>query len=138
MGSLNLMFEHGLDVNKGWFQMAALDFSAKLSDNVTFEVPAGRVAHLNAAGEFEMGVGETDMAIFLLQGESHNDVSNNGTTAAGNFMHHSITPAGDMSGLVAEGPYEIESTEYDSDLEYTPNDLLTATRHPLPNVLMDY
>lgn len=127
MGALNLMFEHGLDIAKGWFHPAALDYSAKLSANVTFDVPAGRVAHLNAAGEFEMGVGETDMAIFLLQGERDYDVANPGTTRAGNFMHRAIAPTGVMSGVVATGAYEIESTEFDTTREYLPNDLLTAT-----------
>ena len=126
MAAPSLMFEHGLDVPKGWFQPAALDFTAKLSANVTFDVPSGRTLHVNSAGEFETGVGETDMAIFCLQASDDFDVSNPGTTPSGNFMHQSIGPAGNMSGLVAEGAYEIESTEYNAARTYTPNDLLTA------------
>lgn len=126
MPAPSLMFEHGLDVPKGWFEPAALDKSAKLSSNVNFDPPAGRVAHLNAAGEFEMGVGVTDMAIFLIQSGSDYDVSNPGTTPAGNFMHQAIAPTGVMSGLVAEGAYEIQSTEFDREQTYAPNQLLTA------------
>jgi hypothetical protein len=121
------MFEHGLDIAKGWFEPAALDFAAPLSANVTFDVPSGRVVHVNDQGEFEMGVGETDMAIFLLQGSQDYDVANDGTTPAGNFMHQAIAPKGIMSGVVANGSYEIESTEFDDAQSYQANQLLTAT-----------
>jgi len=122
----SLMFEQGINVPKGWFDESALDFSAKLSSNVTFDVPGGRCMHVNSAGEFETGVGETDMGIFLIQASDDFDVANPGTTPAGNFMHQSIAPAGNMSGLVAEGAYEIETTEFDTSNTYTPGDLLTA------------
>jgi hypothetical protein len=121
------MFEHALNQLKGWFEPAALDFSAKKSANVTFDLNGGRCVHLNAAGEFETGVGETDMAIFLLQASNDYDVDNPGTTPSGNFMHQQVAPAGNMSGLVAEGAYELESTEFATAQEYVPNDLLTAT-----------
>lgn len=127
MAAPSLMFEHGIDVAKGWFEPAALDFSAKLSSNVTFDVPAGRVMHVNSAGEFETGVGETDMGIVLIQGSQAYDVANDGTTPAGNFMHQAIAPAGTMSGLVCSGAYEIEDTEFDTGQTYAPNELLTAT-----------
>lgn len=126
MTAPSLMFEHGLDIAKGWFQPAALDFAAPLSANVTFDVPAGRVVHVNAQGEFEMGVGETDMGIFLIQGSDHFDVANPGTTPSGNFMHQAIAPIGIMSGVVAKGGYEIESTEFDDNQTYLANELLTA------------
>lgn len=121
-----LMFEHGLDIPKGWFEPAALDKSALLSGDVSFDVPAGRVVHLNPSGEFEMGVGVTDMAIFLLQASNDYDVANPGMTPSGLFMHQAIGPKGVMSGVVATGSYEVQSTEFDSDQTYTPGDLLTA------------
>jgi len=120
------MFEHGLDIAKGWFEPAALDFAAPLSANVTFDVPRGRVMHVNDQGEFETGVGETDMAIFMLQGSEDFDVSNPGTTPGGLFMHQAIAPKGIMSGVVANGSYEIESTEFDDNQTYVANQLLTA------------
>lgn len=122
----SLMFEHGLDIAKGWFEPAALDFAAKMSANVTFEVPAGRCMHVNASGEFETGVADEDMGIFLHQGSEAFDVANPGTTPAGNFMHQAIAPTGVMSGVVANGAYEIESTEFDDTQTYLPNELLTA------------
>jgi hypothetical protein len=121
------MFEHGLDVKKGWFDMASLDYDAKLASAVTFDVPRGRVVHVDSDGSFRPGAHNTGVAIFLLNGSADADVSNPGTTAAGNFMHRAIAPSGKMSGLVATGGYEISTTEFDSAQEYTPGDLLTAT-----------
>lgn len=122
------MFAHRLNPIKGWFDMAALDFSAKLSPNVTIEVHAGRVLHINAAGEFETGIAGTQMPIFAWNADYHYDVSNNGTTAEGTFMHEPILPEGDMSGLVATGSYELETSEFDvtPTVAYAPNQLLTA------------
>jgi hypothetical protein len=123
----NLITEKGLDVKKGWFDMASLDYSAKLASAVTFDVPAGRVVHLDTAGEFRPGAHATGCAIFLLNGSADADVSNPGTTASGNFMHRAIAPTGKLSGLVATGGYEIASSEFDSSLTYVPGQLLTAT-----------
>lgn len=123
----NLITEKGLDVKKGWFDMAALDYDAKLSASVSFDVPRGRVVHVDASGDFRPGAHNTGVAIFLLNGSTDADVSNPGTTASGNFMHRAIAPTGKMSGLVATGGYEIASTEFDTGRTYTPGDLLTAT-----------
>src|SRR5882724_5754919 len=122
----SLLFEHMLDPKKGWPSPTALDHDAMLSANVTFDVPRGRVAHLNASGEFEMGVDQTSMGIFLFPGSADFDVNNPGTTAAGNSINQQIAPTGKILGLVAKGGYELESTEFDDTLTYVPGDLLTA------------
>jgi hypothetical protein len=126
----DLPFEHGLDIKKGWFDMASLDYSAKLSGSVAFNVPRGRVVHLEHDGSgndvFLPGVRNTDMAIFLLNGSTDADVANPGTTASGRFMHQAVAPTGKMSGVVATGGYEIDSTEFVSNRSYAPGDLLTA------------
>lgn len=120
------MFEHGLDVKKGWFGMTSLDHSAKMASSVAYDVPAGRVVHLNANGAFEPGVALTQMGVFLIAGSNAADVSNPGTTAGGKFMHQAISPTGVVSGLVATGGYEIATTEFVSNLTYAPNELLRA------------
>lgn len=124
----SLMFEHALSHPKGWFEPSALDFVGKLSPNVSIIAYGGRVVHVNAAGEFEMGISGTKMAIFLLQADTDYDVSNPGTTGAGNFMHQAISPTGAQSGLVATGGFELESTEHElaPNAAYAPNQLLTA------------
>lgn len=134
MPAPDLMFEHGLDVKKGWFDMASLDYSAKLLSTVGYDVPRGRVVHLSKeSGKdvFVPGVSATGVAIFLLNGSADADVSNPGTTAAGNFMHQAVSPSGKLSGLVATGGYEIATTEYvktanGAAVTYAPGDLLTA------------
>lgn len=125
------MFAHGLDVKKGWFDMASLDYSAKLSTAVTFDVKRGRVVHVNTDGNFVPGAHKTCPAIFLLNGSDDADVSNpgyNSPMSSANFMHIAVAPTGKMSGLVATGGYEISSTEFDTSRTYQPGDLLSATR----------
>ena len=70
MSAPDLPFEHGIDIKKGWFDMASLDYSAKLG-SVAYDVPRGRVVHLehvNGKEVFLPGVRATDVAIFLLNG----------------------------------------------------------------------
>lgn len=128
MPAPNLLTENGLDVKKGWFDMASLDYAAKLSPTVTFPVTRGRVVHVDSNGNFVPGAHKTAPAVFLLNGSEDADVSNPGTTAAGNFMHLAVAPTGKMSGLVATGGYEISTTEFVTGNTYVPGDLLSATR----------
>jgi len=127
MPAPDLLTEHGLDVKKGWFDMASLDYSTKLAEAVTFPVKRGRVVHVDSDGKFRPGAHAKTIAVFLLNGSEDADVSNPGTTAAGNFMHRAVAPTGKMSGLVATGGYEIATTEYNVLRSYASGDLLTAT-----------
>lgn len=115
------MFDHTLDAVKGWFHMAALDFTAKLSASETGSayVFAGRVVHLDSSGEFRLGCTGSQMAIFLLQNNTDSDVNN-----AGGGVWYPIAPAGNLTGLVAKGAYELETTEFDNTQTYYPNDYL--------------
>lgn len=120
MATPRQMFDHTLDAIKGWFHMAALDFSAKLSSNVTIDtVYAGRCVHLNSDGEFELGCLGSQMPIFLLQNSDDNDVANSGST-----RWYPVGPTGVLTGLVAKGAYELETTEFDSANTYAPNEYL--------------
>lgn len=129
------MFSHGLDVKKGWFDMASLDYAAKLSSSVNFVVKRGRVVHLDSNGDFVPGVSKTGVAVFLLNGSEDADVNNpgwNSPQTAQNFMHIAVAPTGKMSGIVATGGYEIATTEFDADQSYEPGDLLSAVTHASP------
>lgn len=122
MANPSQMFDHTLDAVKGWFHEAALDNSAKLSANVTIDpFEQGRVVHLNASSEYESGVANASMAIFLLNSSNDPDVANPG----GDYWQ-AIAPTGKMSGLVASGAYELESSEYRSAGTYNPGQLLAA------------
>jgi hypothetical protein len=126
MGVPVMMFEHCLDELKGWPDESALDFDAHLSPNVTVDpVYGGTCVHVNQDGQFELGVGATDMGIFLLQGSHELDVSNPG----GNHWI-AIAPTGKMSGLVATGAFELETTEFyqAAGVDYLPGSLLTAPK----------
>lgn len=116
------MWQHSLDAVKGWFDMSSLDFCAKMSSSVTITAYAGRVVHLNDDGEFEMGCTGDQMAIFLLWNSNQPSVSN----ASANNHWFPIGPTGTNTGLVATGAYELETTEYDTDQTYLPNQPLRA------------
>jgi hypothetical protein len=126
-GSVPVMgYEHCLDELKGWPDESALDFDAFLSANVTVDpVYGGCCVHVNQQGEFELGIGNTDMGIFLLAGSHELDVANPG----GNNWTP-IAPTGKMSGLVATGAYELETTEFyqtgTGTPQYPPGTLLTS------------
>lgn len=116
------MFTHTLIPLKGWFRMTALDYTTKLSGNVSIDpVYAGRVVHLNSAKQFEMGASSLEMPMFLLQGTDHWDVSN-----PGGSDWTATAPAGYLTALVATGAYELETTEFDSAQTYNPNEHLRA------------
>jgi hypothetical protein len=121
------MFEHCLDELKGWPDESAVDFDAHLSPNVSVDpVFGGTVVHVNQQGQFELGAKGTQMPIFLLQGSHEFDVSNPGGNTA--YGWTAINPTGKMSGLVAIGGYELETTEFEqaTGLHYYPNDILHA------------
>jgi hypothetical protein len=61
------------------------------------------------------------MGVFLFQGSDAFDVANPGGTD-----WYAIAPNGIMSGLVATGAYELETTEYDTANIYLPNQPLRA------------
>lgn len=111
-----LMFTHCLDELKGWPDEAALDFDAFLAGpgaggvNVD-PVYGGACVHVNANGQFVLGVSGAAMGIFLLQGSHELDVNNFG----GNEWYQ-IAPTGKMSGLVATGAFELETTEFDQSM----------------------
>ena len=126
------MTAHTLEAPKGWPSPHAVDFAtsfdatqlAAVSGGVAF---AGRVAHVNASGDYEFGVGNRDMAIFLFNNSDDPDVENPGgdpATVAGAWI--AVAPTGKMMGLVAVGAYELASTEFDATLTYAPNEALTA------------
>lgn len=126
------MTAHTLEAPKGWPSPHAVDFTAKISANVTIDpVFAGRVVHVNSVGEFEMGLPNVSkaahMAIFLWQNSDDPDVDNPGgdpATVKGVWV--AVAPTGKITGLVAAGAYELESTEFDGAQTYLPGDALSA------------
>lgn len=128
-GQVAQMFEQALDPLKGWFDGHALDKTLKLSaallDSVT-EVPSGRVVHIDElTGEWALGATGTQMPCFLWAGKDQPDVYNSGVSPITGVQHWvGISPQGFMNALVATGGYELQSTEFNEQLDYLPNDLL--------------
>ncbi len=135
MATPEQMYTHTLNPLKGWPSPTALDFAGKLHTDVTIDpLPAGRCVHVASLEAvtygpgtsggvplFKTGVEDNQMGIFLFQGSADFDVSNDGGTD-----WYAIAPKGIMSGLVATGAYELETTEFDTSLTYNPNDVLKA------------
>lgn len=117
------MFDHTLDAIKGWFHMAALDFTAPLSAEVTIDpVYAGRCVHLNDDLEFEMGCTGNQMPLFIFQSSDDPDVSRD----FGGREGGAVSPSGNINAWVGKGAYELATTEFDSAQTYLPNQPLRA------------
>lgn len=132
MAAPRQMTANTLNALKGWPQMNAVDYHAELDSGIPagdLPVLAGAVVHLNAAGNFILGVGtDAVMPMFLFNNSDDPDVSNDGgdaSTDAGVFVP--ISPTGHAMALVAVGAYELVSTAY-VDAAYSPNDPLTADK----------
>jgi hypothetical protein len=129
---------HVLNPMKGWPSQTALDFHAPLASTVLDTVDpvfSGRVAHLNASGEYELGVpngqgsGKVHMPIFLFPNSDDPDVSNDGGisgTADDDPEGWAAVKRNNMLGLVAMGGYELETTEFNTTQSYEPGDALQA------------
>lgn len=129
------MTAHTLEGLKGWPSPHAVDFAAKLDPAVTIDpVFAGRVVHLNASGNYEMGLPDVSraghMPIFLFQNSDDPDVSNPGGNPATDVgVWVAVSPTGKMMGLVGAGAYELQTTEFEPEATagtYVPGNCLTA------------
>jgi hypothetical protein len=116
------MFDHMLNPAKGWPSPTALDFRAKASPAVLWDMVSGLGCHLNPSGLLEPGIVNTQMGLFPFQGVNELDVNNAQST--GQWIP--INPSGNIMELVAKGPYELETTEFDQAQTYVPNQPLRA------------
>ena len=120
MGNLipGKMFTHTINAVKGWPSTTAVDKSLALDDATDSAlVFGGSVGHVDAtSGKFVQGVGDDDMALFVMQNANDFDVNSDVGGTSG----------GVISALVACGSYELQTTEFDASGTYAPNTLLTA------------
>ena len=121
MAAPTQMFTNTLDAIKGWFHEAALDHSAEIAGSQTdgtnaLEYKQGMCCSLDADNKLALGCEKANVAIFLLNSEDDPDVAN--VSFGGNHLHTAsgdwiaVGPSGKLSGLVATGGYELETTEY--------------------------
>jgi len=128
MAAPRQMTAETLNALKGWPQMNAVDFEAKLDASVSTRLPPGSVVHVSASKTFLPGVGNVArMPLYTFQASDDPDVKNEGgdpATDKGAWI--GINPTGVMMALVAIGSYELVSTNYNSAVSYAPNDFLTS------------
>jgi hypothetical protein len=111
------MFDHELNVVKGWPSPYAVDKSATLAAGET-GITAGMVVSLNAAGSFVRGLSDANKAVpcFAFPNQQDYDVmSDVGNVTGGHLM---AIPA--LTG------YEMETTEFVTGETYAPNQELTV------------
>jgi len=113
------MFDNMLNPAKGWPHPAALDFRAKAATAVV--IKPGMCCSLDASGNLILGVVRHRMGLFAFQGTEDLDVNNEG-----NDQWRPISPTGQIMCLVAKGPYELETTEFDTVQTYARNDPVRA------------
>lgn len=121
------IFEHTLDPIAGYDIQPAhrLDYSTKISANVTILPWAGRVVHLNSVGEWEMGCKANAMPCFLMP--LSYPIGHMPTVTALNPGSGWISVGGfTATALPAVGGYELATTEFDATKTYLPNNFLTA------------
>lgn len=115
------MYTHKFDGVKSWFGDWIIDFQARLSADVTITVYEGRCMHLDADGEFAMGVTGNQMGMFASVGSDRPSVGNPSSSGYWYAAH-----AGRMNGVCANNGFEAETTEYDTAQTYLPNQFLRA------------
>lgn len=117
------MYTHKFDGVKSWFGDWIIDFTAKLSSNVTIVVHAGRCVSLNASGQFETGCVGAAMPLFI-NNTGGSGAPSSGNRSANGYWHamHAAT----LSGVTANNGFEAETTEFDPARTYLPNQQLRA------------
>lgn len=115
------MYEHTFDGVKGWFGEWVVDFQARLSADVSIVAYVGRCVHLNDDGDFEMGAVGYQMPMFLTVGSNYPSAGNSSPSGRWYAVHGAR-----LSAVVAVSGLEVETTEFDSDQTYLPNQPLRA------------
>ena len=105
------MYEHELNPVKGWPSPYAVDFTAEISASETNTINGGAVCYLDANGEFRLGGGTGNEVCIFVFDPLNADVGN-------------ITGS-ERTGLPAVVAYEVQTTEFVSSQDYTPNTFLT-------------
>lgn len=128
MSTPEQMWSHELNPVKGWWDEHALDKSADILLTDGDVLRAGMVMSLGADAKFRKGLGCGDMAIFALQNSFDFDVVSDDGGLVGSGGGGSGSPVPRVSGLVAVGGYELQSTEFDTAYRdmLVPNLALTA------------
>jgi hypothetical protein len=116
-------YRYQANVTKGPPKLNRLDHQAKISANVLFTLPTGRMAHLNASGELEPGVKRYQMGLLVMRGAESADVS---PIQGANYEFYSVNPDGTTTCVVCSGGFQVFTTEFDTAQTYAYNEPLRA------------
>jgi len=130
-------YDHALNVVRGWNPPTHLQKVAPVDSALLQTIsswPAGRVGFVSGSGgnagtitlATPTNVSGNPMPLYLLQGGQSYDVSDTGVNAAGNIVQVNASPGGMITGLVATGGFELQTTEYYTSGTYAPNTPLTV------------
>ena len=125
------MYLHELNPIKGWWDEHALDKSAVIVFTAGVKVNKGSVMSLRADRKLQAGLACNAMPIFAFNSnfdwDAVPDVGGMVGPSNGGIPLNALTEAS-VTGLVAVGGYELQSTEFDPQYNnsYRPNAALTA------------
>ncbi len=123
MAVIQQAYVYQANVIKGPPKLNRLDFQAKISANVAFDLVSGRMVHINDSGELEPGVKRYQMGMLLMRGVNSLDV---GAMSAANYEFYPVNPDGTTVCMVCSGGFEVFTTEFDKLQTYLPNQPLRA------------
>lgn len=89
-------------------------------------VPAGRCMCLNSSGELILGVGNATPPLFVTHNSDDYDIAIDGGTLSSDYGAYSPGMSGNAVALSGLGGFELETTEFLTNLNYAINDPLTA------------
>jgi hypothetical protein len=115
-------YTHAISGRKSWPALQPIDYQTLVASTDANYAIAGRVAHLNSSGLFEAGATAFQMPMYLVRSATSFDVA----TTLSNSWGGTVIPTGSLGALVAAGAYELESTEFDTTVNFAPNTLLKS------------
>lgn len=122
MATPSQMYDHRLNPLKSWPNQYALDKAKELADGET-DVVAGRVIYIDPTlNKFKLGLPGNQMPIYAWNGFAEFDTVSTSTD-------YNISNYGNkkgLSGLVATGAFELQTTEFVSGETYYANLPLTV------------
>lgn len=128
------MTDHVLETIKGPLKGPAtgiLDFRASFNqaqvDLISGGViPAGRCMCLNSDGELILGVGDRTPPLFVTHNSDDYDIAIDGGDLSADYGAYAPSLSGKAVALSGLGGFELETTEFLTNLNYAINDSLTA------------
>jgi len=127
------VFAHMLQTIKGWSLLTVLDKTAPIASVSATRASnwvAGRVGYITGNGTIDLltasiAGSSRPMPLYLWQGATDLDVLASGAVGSSTYWQNAV-PAGFITGLVATGGYELQTTEFDAGGNYTPNTPLSV------------